>query len=65
MTTINDTILRLLSWQHSYLADEDGQGLTEYGLIIALVAIAAVGALTTLGGGLSGKLEEISGSLGG
>lgn len=42
-------------------ADEDGQGMAEYGLIIALVAIAVIGALTALGGGLNsifGKIKE-------
>lgn len=29
--------------------EEDGQGMVEYGLILALVALAAVGVLTTLG----------------
>jgi pilus assembly protein Flp/PilA len=32
------------------LRNEKGQGLTEYALIIALVAIVAVAALTLLGG---------------
>lgn len=44
---------------------EEGQGLIEYGLIIALVAVVAVAALTTLGGGVSGTLSGIAGSLGG
>lgn len=44
---------------------QEGQGLIEYGLIIALVAVVAVAALTTLGGGVSGTLSGIAGSLGG
>ncbi|HOR13915.1 MAG TPA: Flp family type IVb pilin [Clostridia bacterium] len=31
------------------LKDENGQGMVEYGLILALVAIAAIGALVLLG----------------
>jgi Flp pilus assembly pilin Flp len=31
-----------------FLGDESGQGLVEYALIIALVAVAAVGALNLL-----------------
>ena len=29
---------------------DQGQGMVEYGLIIALIAIAAIGGLTTFGG---------------
>jgi len=36
-----------------FLSEESGQGLTEYALIIALIAIAAVAAVTVFGNGLS------------
>lgn len=42
-----------------FLKDESGQGLSEYGLIIALGSIAALGALTFLGLALSNKFEFI------
>ena len=42
---------------------EEGQGLVEYALIIALVAILLVGALTLLSGQLSGVFSTISNSL--
>ena len=45
--------------------EENGQGMVEYGLIIALVAIAVILALTALGGGLKGKFNEIVSELGG
>lgn len=35
--------------------NEEGQGLAEYALILALVAIACVGALGALGGALAGS----------
>jgi pilus assembly protein Flp/PilA len=48
----------------SLMAREDeGQGLVEYGLIIALVAIACVGVLGLLGGGVAGTFTTITGSL--
>ncbi len=30
------------------------QGMVEYGLLVALIAVAALGAIQTLGGGISG-----------
>lgn len=42
-----------------------GQGLTEYALIIALVAIVAVAALTLLGGQIGTIFGDITTSLGG
>lgn len=38
---------------------EDGAALAEYALIIALVALAAIGALTALGGDISSALTGI------
>jgi len=45
--------------------NEKGQGLTEYALIIALVAIVAVAALTLLGGEIDAIFNSIVGDLGG
>ncbi|SHH84976.1 Flp family type IVb pilin [Desulfosporosinus lacus] len=36
-----------------FLKDETGQAMTEYGLIIALVAVGVIIALTAMGGQLS------------
>jgi pilus assembly protein Flp/PilA len=38
---------------------EDGQGLAEYALILALIAIVAVLALVFLGSSISGTFEDI------
>ncbi len=35
---------------NSFFAKEEGQGLVEYALILALIAIVVIGALTALGG---------------
>jgi pilus assembly protein Flp/PilA len=43
--------------------DESGQGLAEYGLILALVAVVAIVALTGLGTAIVGALSQIAGSL--
>jgi len=42
------TILRLLS------VDERGATAIEYGLIVALIAVAAIGGMQSLGGGVGG-----------
>jgi pilus assembly protein Flp/PilA len=43
--------------------DEDGQGLAEYALILALIAIVAIVALLFLGNQVSDKLSVIGGTL--
>lgn len=43
--------------------DEDGQGLAEYALILALIAIVAIVALLFLGGQISDKLSVVGNAL--
>ncbi|HLZ73298.1 MAG TPA: Flp family type IVb pilin [Dehalococcoidia bacterium] len=43
--------------------DEEGQGLAEYGLILALIAVVCVAALTLLGNKVSGVLSSVAGSI--
>jgi len=45
------------------LRREEGQDLAEYGLVIALIAVAAVVALTALGGSISDILNQIAGAI--
>ena len=45
---------------NKFLKDESGATAIEYGLIAALVAVAIVGALTTLGGSLSGMFDKVN-----
>ncbi len=45
------------------LADESGATAIEYGLIAALVSVAAIGALTALGGSLRGIFGAASASV--
>lgn len=46
-----------------FLMNESGQGMVEYGLIIALVAVVVIAALTVLGTNTSGIFGKISASL--
>jgi Flp pilus assembly pilin Flp len=45
--------------------DESGQDLAEYTMLIVLIAIACIGAVTALGDGVQGGLEEAAGVLSG
>lgn len=51
-----DTLKRLVQ-------EEEGQGMAEYGLILALVAIVVIATLTLLGGKIKTVFENISSSL--
>lgn len=53
---MRDLLVRL--WK-----DESGQGMVEYGLILALVAVAAIAALRFLGQGVDGIFGEVTQTL--
>jgi pilus assembly protein Flp/PilA len=56
---INEAITRLLV----LAKDESGQALAEYGLILGLIAVAAIIALGLLGVALAGQLDAITAAL--
>lgn len=45
------------------LKDEEGQAMTEYGLIIALIAVVVIVALTAMGGQLGDTFDAITDKL--
>lgn len=45
--------------------EESGQGMAEYGLILALVAVVVVAALQALGTSIFDKFNEVTTDLGG
>ena len=47
----------------SFFKSEKGQGLAEYALILALIAILAIAALGVLSGAINGILSKIGSSL--
>lgn len=51
---------KLMNW---LVASEEGQGMVEYGLIIALVSIVVVTALALIGTNLDLKFDAINGEL--
>ena len=48
---------------HLFLKDDKGQGMVEYGLIIALIAIAVITVLTAMGGHLNNLFTRVNDSL--
>ena len=47
----------------NFFKNEDGQGMVEYGLIIALIAVVVIGALTLLGPKVANIFNNIGNQL--
>ena len=60
MALINDLYLKILQFVNR---DEEGQGLAEYALILALIAIVAIIALIFLGQQVSKVLSTVGSSI--
>ena len=60
MALINDLYLRVTNFLNR---DEEGQGLAEYALILALIAIVAIIALIFLGTQVSKVLSTVGSSI--
>lgn len=63
MSKINNWALRKYAALQARKHDEEGQGLAEYGLILALIAVVCIAALTLLGGNISAKLNSLAGAI--
>ncbi|MCL7746733.1 Flp family type IVb pilin [Halalkalibacter alkaliphilus] len=50
----------MMSKVMKFFKEEDGQGMTEYGLILGLIALAAVAAMFTMGDTIKQQLGEIT-----
>jgi pilus assembly protein Flp/PilA len=53
----------LIALIDSFRTDEDGQGLAEYALILALIAVVAIVALIFLGGQINSILSDVGNSI--
>ena len=53
-------MLNLYVYLSTFFQDEEGQGMAEYGLILALVAVVLIGAFTALSGNIDGLLRGIN-----
>lgn len=56
---MNALMLRIIA----KLQDEEGQALAEYGLLLGLIAVVAIGALTALGLAMIDKIQSIADAL--
>ena len=52
-----------MNWLNAHLNDEEGQGLAEYALILALIAVIAIAALVFLGTQISSILSSIGANI--
>jgi pilus assembly protein Flp/PilA len=53
----------MLRTLNSMIRDEEGATMVEYGLLVALIALVALGAVKALGTGLSTLFTNVSSSL--
>ena len=60
MNMVNSILIRLMNLQPR---DEEGQTLVEYGLIVALLSIAAIAVLGLLGGSITGVFQDVTDEL--
>ena len=58
------TIIKHMHWRAwAFLTRDEGQGLTEYALILALIAIVAVATVSLLGGKVTSALSTVGRSV--
>jgi Flp pilus assembly pilin Flp len=57
------TISQLVEFVRANAKREEGQTMAEYGIVLAVVTIAAVGVFTALSGGIQGAINRVVGLL--
>ena len=63
-TNLNQTGENTMSFLKNLFVEEDGQDMVEYGLVIALVVVAAAGLLTTFNGSINTAFTALGTTLG-
>ena len=53
----------LINYVKSFANQEDGQDLLEYALLVALIALIAIGGVTIAGGAVDAIFRSIAGAL--
>jgi pilus assembly protein Flp/PilA len=59
---LNELSARIMTWAAT-ARDEEGQGLVEYALILALVSVASILVLTAVGGSVGDVLQAADDAL--
>ena len=54
---------KIASIAHSFVRDEDGATMIEYGIMVALIAVVCIGAVTALGLGANATFTGAVGGL--
>jgi len=54
---------RLMTYVKSFVRENEGQDLLEYALLIALIALVAVGAITAAGGSVNTIFTSIAAAI--
>ena len=44
----------------NFVKEEEGASMVEYGLLVALIAVIAIGGVTAIGNGLDGLFEGVA-----
>lgn len=55
--------MNLISRLRAFVREDGGQDLLEYALLVALIALVAVGAVTAAGGSVNAVFNTIAGSI--
>jgi len=56
-------MLKLYLRVRNIVEEQTGAALAEYGLLVALIAVVCIGAVTVLGTGVQGALNDAAGGL--
>lgn len=57
------SVSSFLSWTRDQVKVEDGQGMIEYGLLVALISIVAIVVISAIGGGLTNNFQSVLNAL--
>jgi Flp pilus assembly pilin Flp len=57
------TFSNWLAYFNARFAREDGQTMAEYGVVLAVIAVATVAAFTALSGGITNAINSVVGNL--